>query len=311
VTAQRTLATRRAHGKVNLALAVGPRNAPAPEGDGLHPIASWMAAIDLADTLALTRLPEGRASRYAILWAEDAPRSSPVDWSISKDLAVRAHLALEREVGAALPVQMKVLKRVPVGAGLAGGSSDAAASLLAVRDLFSLEVSDERLAEIGLGLGSDVPFFLDEERETPRAALVEDVGGRVERVGRPRVEGGAVRLALIAPEFGCDTGAVYGAFDAGPARAERMEEAAALARAAEVDEAAIFNDLGGPAQSVEPRLSAVLERAREASGRRAHVTGSGSGVFVVAPRDEAERAAMMKRLREALGDCVVVETSVV
>ena len=104
--------------KLNLALAVGP-----PRPDGLHPICSWMTTIDLADELTITRLPPDRLSRYAILWHAEARRPREIDWSITKDLAVRAHLALERHCERALPLQMKLEKRIPLGSGLGGGSS--------------------------------------------------------------------------------------------------------------------------------------------------------------------------------------------
>src|SRR5688572_22867950 len=87
--------------KLNLALSVGP---PAPPDDtsgraGMHPICSWMVTVDLYDELLLTQLEHGRLSRYAILWHEEAKRRSDINWSITKDLAVRAHLALEQQVG--------------------------------------------------------------------------------------------------------------------------------------------------------------------------------------------------------------------
>src|SRR5262245_34048259 len=75
--------------KLNLALSVGP-----PGVDRMHPIASWMVTLDLFDELLITRLPEESLSRYAILWHKEARKRSDIDWSITKDLAVRAHLAL-------------------------------------------------------------------------------------------------------------------------------------------------------------------------------------------------------------------------
>ena len=75
--------------KINLALSVG-----SPQRDGMHPIASWMAAIDFGDTLQLTRLEPGEApAPLAIRFADDAPRVEPIDWPLERDLAVRAHAA--------------------------------------------------------------------------------------------------------------------------------------------------------------------------------------------------------------------------
>ena len=117
--------------KLNLALAVG-----RPDGRGMHPICSWMVTISLCDLMVITRLPRDRLSRYAIGWHADAPRPGEIDWPTASDLAVRAHLALERHVKRSLPVQLKLDKRIPVGGGLGGGSSDAAATLRVVNELF-------------------------------------------------------------------------------------------------------------------------------------------------------------------------------
>ena len=98
--------------KVNLALSVG-----APGADGMHPISSWMVTTRFGDDLALKRLPPGTPSRYAIEWHDDARRRTEIDWRLAKDLAVRAHRALEERLGRELPVQMRLQKRIPVGEG--------------------------------------------------------------------------------------------------------------------------------------------------------------------------------------------------
>src|SRR5688572_1918801 len=145
--------------KLNLALSVGP---PAPELGGFHPIASWMMTVELFDELTLTRLEPGVLSRYAIVWHKDARRRSEINWSLTKDLAVRAHHALEKHIGRVgeFPVQMKLEKRIPVGGGMGGGSSDAAAMLRALNDLYELNLPREELAKVGATLGSDVPFLV-------------------------------------------------------------------------------------------------------------------------------------------------------
>lgn len=285
----RDVVERRAPAKVNLALSVG-----AAREDGMHPIASWMARVDLADELEVTRLEEGYLSRYAILWHSDAAWATPIDWSITRDLAVRAHLALEEEVGEPLPVQMKLSKRIPVGGGLGGGSADAAAMLSAVVELFGLEVSRERLVEIAMGLGSDVAYFLE-----PGAAYVGGLGDEVERTGA--VSGDVV---LVMPRFGCATGAVYRRFDERACRGLREDEVRAMARGAVVDPGSLFNDLGDAAVDVSPRLGDVIEGVEGVSGGApVHVSGSGSTLFVVCDGvREARRLA--GRVEEALGEDV-------
>ncbi len=268
--------------KINLALAVAP-----PRSDGYHPISSWFAPISICDELTIDRLPEQSPGEHIITWAPHALRPSPIDWPIEKDLAVRAHRLLEEEAHRPLPIRLSLAKRIPVGAGLGGGSSDAAAALLAIRELFQLPISDDRLRELGLRLGADVPFFLPPDAAQP--AIVEGVGERIQRTAPIRSDsGGDVAILLIAPDFGCPTGAVYRAFDAAPSPRFRTDDIHSMARRGVVDPEALFNDLAAPAMTVAPALREVVEAVSRITGRSAHVTGSGSGVFV--PFDPADSA---------------------
>jgi 4-diphosphocytidyl-2-C-methyl-D-erythritol kinase len=278
----------RAPAKLNLALSVGP-----PGADRMHPIASWMVTVDFADDLHLTRLDAGRDSLYAIVWAPDAPRPSDIDWPIQKDLAVRAHLALERHVGRPLPVRMKLEKRIPVGGGLGGGSSDAAAMLRGVRELHGLAVSDGELAEIARGLGSDVPFLV-----RGGSAIVEGLGERLEHHERLP----DVHAVLAFPAAACPTGPVYGKFDLlRPDASLQAARVRALASAATLAHDAPFNDLAEPAIAVTPSLADEIAEIAGLSGRRVHVSGSGSTLFVLCDdRPGADRIAEEVRGRCAL-----------
>ena len=275
--------TRRAYAKVNLALAVGPPEPAGSPNAGMHPIASWMHAVDLFDTVEAT-VDEGRGWR--VEWAADAPRPSPIDWPAEKDLAARAREFLEQVAGRPLPVGLRITKRVPAGGGLGGGSSDGAAALLAINDLMALRLTAAELAAISRGLGSDAAYFVDPSDGPPAPALVTGLGDRIERT--PRAAGD---LVLIVPPFGCPTGAVYRAYNA--AGGFRADEAARLAREARLEAERLFNDLTPAAERVEPRLAGVMERARLAAGRPVHMSGSGSTVFVVARTGESGPIASM------------------
>jgi 4-diphosphocytidyl-2-C-methyl-D-erythritol kinase len=315
---------RRAHAKVNLALAVG---RPIEEGEhaGMHPIASWMAPIDLADDLEVTRLEDDRFSRYAVLWAGDAPQpAAEIDWSITDDLAVRAHLLMERETGRKLPVQMKLEKRVPVGAGLGGGSSDAAAMLLAVNELFGLGFGENKLVKLAAELGSDVPFFLRAAADAGGHAIVEGLGDELTTVGAS-----AGHMVLLLPEFGCATGRVYHTYDErfddadeGSAEAAR-DEASFRERVASVRELAaegasrglvhegLFNDLASAAERVEPRVAEVRAQAARALGVEPHVTGSGAAMFVVCRGGRVEAELLAEQIVRAVEDCAAVPARLV
>jgi 4-diphosphocytidyl-2-C-methyl-D-erythritol kinase len=259
---------QRAPAKLNLALSVGP-----PDESGMHPICSWMVTVNFCDELLLTKLLPDRFSRYAILWHRDARRRSDINWSIRKDLAVRAHLALEEHVGRTLPLQLKLEKRIPVGGGLGGGSSDAAAMLLGVNELFELGLSLEELASIGASLGSDVPFMVHRG-----SATVSGRGERIERHEQPP----DLHAVIVLPDASCPTGTVYQRFDAMNERTElaeaRVRNLIAGVRLMGDD---LFNDLAIPAQAVAPALREAIELVTPIAQGRVHVTGSGSSLFVL------------------------------
>ncbi len=210
---------RRAYAKLNLALAVGP-----PVSGGMHPIASWMHAIDLYDSVRLEWTGEDLPPTFEVSWAPDAPRTSPIDWPKSKDLAFKALRIIEQHEGRLLPVSISIQKRIPVGGGLGGGSSDAAAVLLGLRELMALTIKPDALAKLSAVIGSDIAYFID-EASPPRPALVEGLGDRITRLPPHAAE-----VILILPNFGCPTGPVYKAHDAFPPKPFRdatVREAAA------------------------------------------------------------------------------------
>ncbi len=250
-----------AYAKVNFSLEVGQA-----QDDGMHPICSKMATIALFDELELTRLDDHSLSIYSILWHEDAPLTSEIDWPLKSDLTVRAHLELEKAVGRKLPVQMKLLKRIPVGGGLAGGSADAAAMLRAVVALFDLDVE---LAPIASKLGSDVPFLI--------TGGTANVAGMGEQVTPLAFE--TVHLLLIIPSYSCSTAEVFKAFD-GLGEPQKTDNG---------------NDLMQAAFTVEHRLAIDFEAMMELTGLTIHLSGSGSTMFAIC--DNAEQA---KKLAERI-----------
>jgi 4-diphosphocytidyl-2-C-methyl-D-erythritol kinase len=301
--------TVRAHGKVNLALAVAPPEPPQAPRAGWHRIASWMAPIELADEVTVEAGARG-GSRLEVSWAADAPlhAGERADWPAEKDLAWRALKLLEDETGRELLVAITIRKRVPAAAGLGGGSSDAAAVLQLLDELFELGLGPGRLRALGARLGSDVAFFIDEDVRRPaRAALVTGFGDRIERAPMP-----AVALVLIAPEFGCSTPAVYRAFDElGPG--EFLDEASSALVAEPVEALAaggrcLFNDLAEAAERVAPRLAALRAAARNACGAPVHITGSGSAMFIVCEPAGAE--ALAERLGPVVAPGVALATAI-
>ncbi len=269
--------------KVNLALSVG-----APDADtGYHPIASWMVALDFGDDVVIERLTPERtnpedagavreADRFAVTIAPDTPVVQPVDWPIERDLAWRALAAVERHVGGRLAVRVRVIKRVPAGAGLGGGSADAAAVLVGLNELFELGLSDADLTGLARSLGSDVVFAVAALRGAA-SAFVGGFGERVEPTSLPA----PLHLVLVFPPASCPTAAVYRAFDEAAAPDAVADELRVRALMdAPLDREALFNDLAGPAMRAAPEVREAFERVRRVTDAPVHVTGSGSTLFV-------------------------------
>jgi len=280
--------SRRVHApaKVNLALAVG-----APEPDGYHPLASWMIALAFGDTLTLQRTQDH--TDFDLRFTEDAPRPCTVDWPIEKDLAWRAHQCLQETTGRALPVHATLDKRIPPGAGLGGGSSDAAAMLVGLNGLFNLSLPTQALCEAAATLGSDVAFLV--------GALIGDPSALVTGRGETREPAPLhtpLDLTLVFPPITCPTGEVYKAFDQhlhdaqqGAQRVQPDRIRAMIAAQPPAD-AQLFNDLAEPACRVRPQLATSREQVRTAIGRPVHITGSGAAMFVLAKNtDDASHLA--------------------
>lgn len=278
--------------KLNLALAVGP---PEPDGPkrGFHPITSWFVTTSLCDRLSMRRLSAGAHSTHTIAWAPDAPKATPIDWAIERDLAVRAHRLLEAHVGRGLALEMTLSKRVPVGGGLGGGSSDAAAALVGINALYSLGLDRPALAALGEKLGSDIAFFIDEVethgeewRLTPRPALVTGFGERIERLPRHSLP----PALLLIPTFGCPTGPVYKAFDEllierkGYVMIDHQmvsREAGEWAKTGVVNQPMLGNGLKEAACRIVPALGHAIEILSSRLGERVLLTGSGSTMFLL------------------------------
>lgn len=182
-------------------------------------------------------------------------------------------------------VRVVLRKRIPAGAGLGGGSADAAATLVAVRTLLALDLSDDDLLDVAAGLGSDVPFCVR--------------GGAAWMRGRGEVlEPVALRAGLgflvAIPPFRLATPTVYAAWDdlGGPTSSRVVEAFGPVARLVD----GLANDLEPAAEAVEPRLAEFRRSLEDAAGRRAILAGSGSAYVV-----PLERGVDPAALAEGIG----------
>ena len=180
----------KAYAKVNIGLAVGSRGE-----NGLHSIESYMALIDLHDTLEISVV---EAPVLSVSIERDVPYLAPG----SKDLMEKAAEVFSRRFSRTFALSVRICKRIPSKAGLGGGSADAAAVL---RVLFSYFSIDEDIRECAMAVGSDVPFLA-------AGFSTGFVSGRGERVER-RIGLGPLPLLLFIPSSGNDTGEAYRALD--------------------------------------------------------------------------------------------------
>ena len=254
--------------KVNLVLQVG-----RARSDGLHEICSIFASLGLA--VELTFLGSETDADEVVCPGVDGPN------------LVTAALRLFRErVDPGLPpLKVTIDKRIPVAAGLGGGSADAAAALRAANELAGRPLDVAELRDLAAELGADVPSQVE-----PRHALVTGAGEHVERLGLP-----AMGLVLVPSADGLSTADVYKEADRIESTRDeldpdRLRELAAGPLA--VLAAGVENDLEPAARSLRPSIGEPVERLREAGALAAAVSGSGPTAFgVFSGPAVAERAA--------------------
>jgi len=281
--------TVRAPAKVNLGLSVG-----GPRADGFHDVATAYHAISLHDQLVAATSDELSIS---VTTADGVPLDDvPQDRS---NLAVAAALALAEHTGVEPLVQLHVTKRIPVAGGMAGGSADAAAALVACDALWQTGLSRSELLEIAAGLGSDVPFSL--------------VGGTALGTGRgqvltPVLARGRFEWVVAIAEDGLSTPAVYAECDR--LRGDQVlpeprvpDNLMAALRAGDSTAlgAVLHNDLQEAACSLRPALRQTLETGEAAGALGGIVSGSGPTVVFLAR--SAEHALDIAVALSATGTC--------
>lgn len=277
--------SRSSPAKLNLTLAVGPKRA-----DGFHAVESLVTRIALCDDVRI-----GAGDSGVRITSSDP--TIPTD---STNLAHRAAVAFARAACLEQPdVAIHLEKRIPAGAGLGGGSSNAATVLRLLAEWTGRTLPPEAEHAAAAQLGSDVPLFLGGPLcvARGRGELLESVP--------ERLDGYAV---VILPAIRCPTAAVYARFDrAGAGALEPARLAAARARLADADALMplLFNDLERAAFALFPALEALRARAQELAGGPVRMSGSGSALFRLYA-DAAAASAAAARLRAALdADCRV------
>lgn len=262
--------------KLNLFLEVTGRR-----DDGYHDIESLILAVDLFDLLEIVRLDEPVFGLKC---------SDPTLATDASNLIVRAALAMAARHETLWGAMVRVTKRIPREAGLGGGSSDAAATLQALNELWEIRASQESLAEVAATIGSDVAFFL-----SPPAAWCRGRGEIVE----PAPVGEPLDFVIVKPPVGCPTAEVYGRLEVpkSPRSGDAIRKALRRGNVAEIGRA-MFNRLEEPAQRVAPNIAEVLNCLKSESPAGVQMTGSGSACFALC-RDRREALRIAESVRAA------------
>jgi 4-diphosphocytidyl-2-C-methyl-D-erythritol kinase len=294
--------------------------------DGFHEIETVMIPVSVCDTLIVRADPDGDSSGAIELECEGIADSEgdvspaagtateqrgPAEKFVptgSDNIAVRALEALRLRTGVTRGARIRLVKRIPVAAGMAGGSTDAAAALAAGNLVWNLNLPPAALAEIAAELGSDIPFFF-----AGGAAVCRGRGERIE----PLSSGGVLHLAVVAPPVGLSTAAVYRACR--PANlagvpAERPQCSATMAEAVRRgDPAAVARRLHNRLQPAAESLSPWIEQLKTEFARcdclGSQMSGSGTSYFGVC-RDARHARRVAARLgARGLGRAIAVRTT--
>ena len=270
-----TAVTRRAPAKLNLTLQIVGRR-----DDGYHLLDSLVAFTEYGDVIEA-------APGDALSLTMDGPFGAALAGDPAENLVLRAARLLAETAGVAPRARLRLTKNLPIASGIGGGSSDAAATLLALSALWDLRPAAGDLARLGLRLGADVPVCL-----AGRPARLEGIG---ERIG-PAPDLPPAPIVLVNPGIGLATPAVFrartGPFSTGAGLSGVLATAppdpAALARAL----APYENDLATPAITLLPVIARILAMLDTAPGRLlARMSGSGATCFALFAKDSAADAA--------------------
>jgi 4-diphosphocytidyl-2-C-methyl-D-erythritol kinase len=262
--------------KVNLFLEVLARRA-----DGYHDLATLMVPVGLYDTLEFREAPAGSLE----LWCDAPSLSTGPD-----NLVTRAAVLLRQHGGRSVGASIRLWKRIPMQAGLAGGSSDAAATLIGLNALWRLGLGRGELAVLGAALGSDVPFFL-----AGSAAWCTGRGEQVERIPLAR----PLDFVLASPAVGLSTADVFRnvTVPADPLDGTELRQAALAGNVEELGRR-LFNRLQPVAERLCPPVGDLHRRLIDLHPAGCLMTGSGTTVFALC-RDAGEALRIARGLRSA------------
>ncbi len=279
----------------------------AKRGDGFHEIETLMVPVSLYDTLVATSDPSGSV-RVNCRWASPRLATSlgPLPPS-EENLATKAVKLLRERAGVRAGLSLELVKRIPTQAGLGGGSSDAAAALLAANSLWNLDWSRESLAMLGAELGSDVPFFLSEapKRSYP-AAVCRGRGELVTMLAAMM----PLDFVVVYPPQGLATALVYRGCQV-PRKPRSVAPLVAALERGETQQLGrwIHNRLEGAAEPLSPWVKRLQQAFAGEDCLAAQMSGSGSSYFGICRHARHARRVARRLQSRGVGRVYAVSTS--
>jgi 4-diphosphocytidyl-2-C-methyl-D-erythritol kinase len=261
-----------AFAKVNYALDVFGLRA-----DGYHEVRTVMQSISLSDEVGIERTAEG----FELSFGPDEANIGPPE----RNTAYIAWKLLQGLTGEALPARVTLRKGIPAGAGLGGGSTDAAAVLVGLNELFGLGLRVDELREVGARVGADVPFCI-----SGGTALGEGVGEILTPLSAPPPH----RLVIATPPRGADTAEIYHAYDKARTKSARCVEPVVSALDSEsvpALAAAVGNDLAPVTRGLVPGVASLEHKLLACGALGASMSGSGSAVYGIFDEEETAQSA--------------------
>lgn len=279
-----------AYAKINLSLDVLGRR-----DDGYHIVRMIMQTIDLCDELTFETKDMECPAMDVVLETDNGDLSCGED-----NLIVRAVRCMEARYGIHKDLRIKLKKRIPLAAGMAGGSTDAAAALRAMRDLFVPDVTNEELQKIGVTLGADIPYCI-----TGGTQLSEGIGEKL----RVLPDAPQCGLVICKPSMGVSTGEVYTRYDSlTDVHHPDVDAQIEAIRRGDLEKMAkcCINVLEEVTGAIYPQIGEI-ERFLENEGALvSRMSGSGPTVFAIfATQEQAQEAAAAFAAAHKDGECIV------
>ena len=255
-----------------------------------------MQSISLADEVEIERAEGG----FELVVGPEGVQVGPPE----ENTVYKAWAWIGKRIGDALPVRVRLSKKIPTGAGLGGGSSDAAAMLVGLNELFGLGLGEAELREVGLQVGADVPFCL-----SGGTALGEGIGEILSLLPAPPPH----HLVVVKPAVGAETARIYRAYDERPVggnpsvkpvlEALRVGDLGTFARA-------VGNDLEPVTKGLVSEVRALEEQLMRAGALGSAMSGTGTAVYGIFASEAEARAAANKLRSPFVAACEPVPRGV-